>query len=87
VLGPAGDVLPTPTVHPDHPSLTTLPARTNTDPVFGSRSDSVSESASLIRRPARHRIAISPRVRSAYGPGPAWRITRMISSTVGGSAG
>ena len=35
----------------------------------------------------RHGIAISPRVRSAYGPGPASRMTRMISSTVGGSAG
>ena len=64
-----------------------LPARTSTDPVFGSRSDSVSASASLIRKPARHKIAISPRILSAYGPGPASRITRMISSTVGGSAG
>jgi hypothetical protein len=38
-------------------------------------------------QPSAHRIAISPRVLSAYGPGPAWRMTRMISSTVGGSAG
>jgi len=64
-----------------------LPARTSTDPVFGSRSVSVRASASLIRNPARHRIAISPRVLSAYWPGRASRITRMISSTVGGSAG
>jgi len=64
-----------------------LPARTSTDPVFGSRSVSASASASLIRKPARYRIAINPRVLSAYGPGPASRITRMISSTVGGSAG
>jgi hypothetical protein len=67
--------------------LPPLPARTRTDPVFGSRSDSVSISASLIRKPARQRIAVSARTRSAYAPLPASRITRLISSTVGGSAG
>ena len=48
-----------------------LPARTSTDPVFGSRSDSVSASASLIRNPARHRIAISPRVPVRVRAGPS----------------
>ena len=67
--------------------LPPLPTRTSTDPVLGSRSDSVSASPPLIRKPARHRIAIRARVRSAYGPGPAWRITRMISSTVGDRPG
>jgi hypothetical protein len=29
--------------------------------------------------PARYRIAVSPRVKSPYGAGPAWRITKVIS--------
>jgi len=37
--------------------------------------------------PARHRATISPRTRSPWTPSPAWRITAMIYSTRGGSAG
>ena len=37
--------------------------------------------------PARHRTAVSPRARLPCRPSPAWRITAMISSTRGGSAG
>jgi hypothetical protein len=72
-----------------------LTERTSTDPVLGSRSDSVSASASMIRSPARHGIAISPRVRSVYGLGlthheddllNGWRIGRKARSLFGGRA-
>ena len=87
VLGPASDVLPPQSSIPTILRLPPFPARTSTDPVFASRSDPLSVSASLIRKPAHQRIAISARSLSAYRPGPASRITRMISWTVGGSAG
>jgi hypothetical protein len=40
-----------------------------------------------MRRPARHKITISARSRTPSTLLPASRITAMISSTVGGSAG
>jgi len=84
VLDPGGDVLPASVIQPDRPAHLPLLARMSTDP--SSDPDRTrSDSASLIRKPARHRIAISPQWRSAYGPAPASRMTRMISSTVGGS--
>ena len=48
---------------------------------------SVSDSASLIRRPARHSTTIRPFRRSPCAAWRAWRVTATISSTVGGSAG
>jgi hypothetical protein len=67
--------------------LPPLPLRTRTAPRDGSRSLSASASASLIRSPERHSTTIIARNRSPIAPGPAARITRTISSTVGGSAG
>jgi hypothetical protein len=40
-----------------------------------------------MRSPARHMITISPRSRRPCAASPAVRITAMISSTFGGSAG
>ena len=48
---------------------------------------SFSASASEIRSPPRHRIAISARIRKPCRSWPAWRITTMISSGRGGSGG
>ncbi|MGO9975565.1 MAG: hypothetical protein ACLP01_22755 [Solirubrobacteraceae bacterium] len=47
----------------------------------------MSASASPIRSPARQSTTINPRIRSAWRPSPAWRMTAMISSTLGGSGG
>ena len=66
--------------------LSPFPCRMRTAPRSGSRSVSLSESASLIRSPARHSITITPRNRSPSGSSPAARITAMISATVGGRA-
>jgi hypothetical protein len=78
-------------VHP-HASIPTwrrrsfLPCLTKTNPRCSSRSVSVSDSASLIRSPARHSTTINPLRRLPYRAWAAWRMTAMISSTVGGSA-
>src|SRR6185312_1962126 len=78
-------------VHP-HASIPTwrrrsfLPCLTKTDPRRSSRSVSVSDSASLIRNPARHSTTINPLRRLPYRACAARRMTAMISSTVGGSA-
>jgi hypothetical protein len=64
-----------------------LPRRTSREPRRWSRSASVSAIASWTRNPARHRITIRPRSRRPWAPSPAARITAMISSTFGGSAG
>jgi hypothetical protein len=79
----------------DHPQrsiptsrrLSPLPWRTSRAPRSGSRSVSLSASASLIRSPARHSATITPRSRTPSALSPAARITATISSTVGGSAG
>jgi hypothetical protein len=84
---PWRELLPAPAVHADLTTLAALAATYGTAPVTRSRSPSASASASLIRSPARHRITISARTRSAFGDFPAQRITATISSTVGGSAG
>ena len=63
-----------------------LPCLTRIDPRRSSRSVSVSESASLIRSPARQSTTISPVRRLPYRAWRAWRMTAMISSTVAGSA-
>jgi hypothetical protein len=44
-------------------------------------------SASLIRNPARHKITTSALTRAPWMFSPAARMTAMISSTLGGSAG
>ena len=78
-------------VHP-HASIPTwrrrsfLPCLTRIDPRRSSRSVSVSDSASLIRSPARQSTTINPLRRLPYRRWAAWRMTAMISSTVGGSA-
>jgi hypothetical protein len=64
-----------------------LPRRTSSEPRRRSRSASRSESASSMRRPARHNTTTSPRSRRPCTPSPAIRMTATISSTVGGSAG
>ena len=64
-----------------------LPRRTSTAPRVASRSVSARSSASPIRRPDRHKITISARRRIPSALPPASRVTAMISSTVGGSAG
>ncbi len=64
-----------------------LPRRTSSEPRRWSRSASVSASASWTRSPARQRTTIRPRSRRPCAPSPAARITAMISSTFGGSAG
>ena len=87
VLGPATDVIPCPVVHPDSPSLPALLGANQHRPGLRVQIGLSEGERFADPSPARHRIAISARVLSAYGPGPAWRITRMISSTVGGSAG
>jgi hypothetical protein len=46
----------------------------------------LSASASLIRSPARQSTTINPLRRLPYRARAAWRMTAMISSTVGGSA-
>jgi len=71
--------------YPSGADFAVIPNTGHRIPARGTRRESAR--ASLIRNLARHRIAVSPCVRSAYGPGPDARITRMISSTVGGSAG
>jgi hypothetical protein len=63
-----------------------LPCLTRIDPRRSSRSVSLSESASLIRSPARQSTTINPLRRLPYRAWPASRMTAMISSTVGGSA-
>jgi hypothetical protein len=78
--------------HP-HASIATsrrrppVPRRTNSEPRRRSRSASVSASASRMRSPASHKTTIRPRSRWPCGSSPASRITAMISSTFGGSAG
>jgi transposase len=67
--------------------MSPLPWRIRTAPRSGSRSVSLSASASLIRSPARQSMTITPRNRSPSEASPAARITAMISSTVGGSGG
>jgi integrase len=62
------------------------PRLTRIDPRRSSRSVSLSESASLIRSPARQSTTIKPLRRLPYRAWPARRMTAMISSTVGGSA-
>ena len=57
------------------------------DPRRGSRSRSPSASASWTRSPLRHSTTISARRRAPWRSSGARRITAMISSTVGGSAG
>ena len=74
-LEPGVELLPRPSVHPDLPPATALPARTSTAPRGRSRSVSASASASLIRRPARQSTMINPRSLIASGPSPAARIT------------
>jgi hypothetical protein len=64
-----------------------LPRRTSNDPRRASRSASASASASQIRGPARQSATIKPRSRRPWTPSPARRMTAMISSIVGGSAG
>jgi hypothetical protein len=64
-----------------------LPRRTRTLPRARSRSLSANASASLMRRPARHRTTISARVLRPCAVPPATRMTATISSTAGGSAG
>jgi hypothetical protein len=61
-----------------------LPCLTKIDPRRCSRSVSVSDSASLIRSPARQSTTINPFRRLPYGAPRATRMIAMISSTVGG---
>jgi hypothetical protein len=63
-----------------------FPCLTKIDPRRSSRSVSVSDSASLIRSPARQSTTISPFRRLPYRAFRATRMIAMISSTVGGSA-
>jgi hypothetical protein len=78
---------PTPRVHPDHATAIVLSCLTRIDPgCCSSRSVSVSESASLIRNPARQSTTINPFGRLPYGAFLATRMIAMISSTGGGSA-
>jgi len=76
-----------PAVHPDLPAFGALAMRTRIAPLPASRSLSANASASLIRRPARANTTSGPRSLVPSGSSPAARITAMISSTVGGSAG
>jgi hypothetical protein len=69
------------------PNQTTAIALAMPDPRRCSRSVSVSDSASLIRSPARQRTTINPFRRLPYGAPRATRMIAMISSTVGASAG
>ena len=63
------------------------PCLTKIEPRRWSRSVSVSESASWIRRPARQSTTITALRRWPWRVRAAWRMTATISSTVGGSAG
>ena len=87
VCEPAVDVLKSQVIHPDLPAAITLPWRINTDPRAGSTSVSASANASEILKPPRHSTAITARIRRPWRSSPAWRMTAMISSTRGGSAG
>ena len=78
---------PSPRVHTDLSPAIVLPCLTKNEPRRGSRSVSVSDSASWIRSPARHSTTIRALRRWPWRVCPAWRITATISSTLGGSAG
>jgi hypothetical protein len=65
MLGPPGDMVHAQSSIPTVRRFPPFPTRTSTEPVFESRSVSVRASASLIRSPARHRIAMSALVLSA----------------------
>ena len=72
--------------HRSMPTSRRLPpwrCRTKSAPRSGSRSVSVSASASLILNPARQSTTITPRSLSPSGSSPAALMTAMISSTVG----
>jgi hypothetical protein len=64
-----------------------LPCLTKIAPRRGSRSVSVTGSASWIRSPPRQSTTIRAVSRWPWRSWPAWRITATISSTAGGSAG
>jgi hypothetical protein len=86
-LEPRFEMLPAPSVHADLAALAALAA------AHENRATTRVKIAFRQRKrfadsyPERHSTTIMPRSRSATGPSPAARITRMISSTVGGSAG
>ena len=72
---------------PSSRRLPPLPLRTSSEPRLGSRSCSVSASASWMRKPPRQSTTISARRRHPWRCSPVRRMTATISSTVGGSAG
>src|SRR5215210_578341 len=84
---PRPQLLESPVVHPDLAALAALALADEDRAAAGSRSGSVSDIASPIRRAARQSTTISARSRSPWSVSPAWRITATISSTLGGSAG
>jgi hypothetical protein len=100
-LGPTGEpwrdvVAPRQGIHPDLPALVALPVlrrirhnprRMRIAPRRGSRSDSISDSASWIRSPPRHSMTIRARSLIPRRSDGVLCITATISSTVGGSAG
>lgn len=79
-------VLPGPAVHADFTAFAAV-ALPDEDAAAMRRGLSARASASLIRIPARHSSTTSARALRPNGVSPAHRITAMISSTLGGSAG
>jgi hypothetical protein len=87
VLGPAGDVLPCPVVHPDCPALPALPLADEHRPGLRVQIGLGERERFADPQPGAPQDRDQPTLPVRIWPGPAWRITRMISSTVGGSAG
>jgi hypothetical protein len=86
-LEPRLDLLPAPRVDADLAAASALAASNEQRAAAVIEVGFGSASASWMRSPARQRITIRPRSRRPWAPSPAARITAMISSTLGGSAG